>query len=108
MPYAKPYSAACAGRAPRQAHSSGTSATSTTGPRPTGGKHRPVRTPATSAAPRRTQLGLVRRPVAARCEPGSDAGRAGVTGSGAVVAVLPCGVGEAAERQQEEARLAQE
>src|SRR5215207_1900181 len=104
MPYAKPYSAACAGRAPRQAHSSGTTATNTTGPSPTGGKHRPVRTPATSAAPSRVQLGLARGAAGVRC----DTGAAGVTRSGAVVAVLPCRIGEAAERQQQEARLAQE
>src|SRR3954466_15535359 len=100
MPYAKPYSAACAGRASRHDHSSGTRATSTTGPSPTGGKHSPVRTPAARAAARRTQLHCTQVRI--------DTGVAGVTESGAVVAVLTRGIGEASEGQQEEARLAQE
>src|SRR2546423_7325288 len=99
-PYANPYSAACAGRAPRHAHSSGTTATSTTGPSPTGSKHSPVTTPAPSAAPRRAQLGRARGRL--------DTGAAGVIRSGAVVAVLALGVRQTAERQQQEARLAEE
>src|SRR3954454_13929046 len=109
MPYTKPYNAACAGRAPRHAHRSGTSATSTTGPRPTGGKHNPVRTPATIAAPRRIQLGRTRVWSTSCIDSCIDAGGdASVIRSGAVVAALPGGVGEAAERQQQEARLAEE
>src|SRR4029077_12575221 len=67
-------------------------------------KHSPVRTPAASAAPRRTQLHLARDPEVVLI----DTGAAGVTGSRAVVAVLTRGIGEASEREQEEARLAQE
>src|SRR5713101_4756466 len=100
MPNAKPYSAACPGRAPRHDHSNGTSAKRATRPRSAGGKQRPVSTPEPSAAPKRLQLGPA--PIAI----GADS--VGVMPLGAVVAELSFFVREASQREEEEARLTEE
>src|SRR6476660_7436162 len=92
MPKAKPYSAACDGRASRHVHNSAPSATTMSGPRSNGGKQSPARIPAANATASFAQRKW--RPLR--------------PSSGAVVAELPLLVGEPPERKDEEAGLTEE